>query len=127
MVGRIRSRHRKHPEFLIKSSTGPQGFAELGSSLLQRSHYAASRLASVPGVSVRFGDGFFKEVVVDFTETGRAVAEINAALRERRIFGGLDLSRLFPELGQSALYCITELHTQEDIDRLATALGEVTQ
>jgi glycine dehydrogenase subunit 1 len=66
-------------------------------------------------------------VVVDFTETGRPVAEINAALRERRIFGGLDLSRLFPELGQSALYCITELHTQEDIDRLATALGEVTQ
>ena len=106
---------------------GPQGFAELGSSLLQRSHYAASRLASVPGVSVRFGDGFFREVVVDFTETGRPVAEINAALRERRIFGGLDLSRLFPELGQSALYCITELHTQEDIDRLATALGEVTQ
>jgi glycine dehydrogenase subunit 1 len=106
---------------------GPQGFAELGSSLLQRSHYAASRLASVPGVSVRFGDGFFKEVVVDFTETGRAVAEINAALRERRIFGGLDLSRLFPELGQSALYCITELHTQDDIDRLATALGEVTR
>ncbi len=106
---------------------GPQGFAELGSSLLQRSHYAASRLASVPGVSVRFRDGFFKEVVVDFTETGRPVAEINAALRERRIFGGLDLSRPFPELGQTALYCITELHTQDDIDRLATALGEVTR
>ena len=76
---------------------------------------------------MRFPDRFLKEVVVDFTETGRLVAEINAALRERQIFGGLDLSHFFPELGQSALYCITELHTQDDIDRLASALSEVTR
>ena len=30
-----------------------------------------------------------------------------------------------PELGQSALYCVTEVHTADDIERLATALGEV--
>ena len=33
----------------------------------------------------------------------------------------------FPELGESALYCITELHTQDDIDRLADTLSEVTE
>ena len=78
------------------AAMGPQGFAELGSNLLQRSHYAAARLASVPGVSVRFPEKVLKEVVVDFTETGRLVAEINAALRERQIFGGLDLSHSSP-------------------------------
>ena len=36
-----------------------------------------------------------------------------------------DLSREFPELGQSALYCVTEVHTKDDIDRLAAALEEV--
>jgi glycine dehydrogenase subunit 1 len=103
---------------------GPEGFAELGELILLRSHYAARRLAEIPGVSVRW-PGFFKEFVVDFNASGRSVAEINAGLRERGIFGGGDLSGSHPQLGQSALYCVTEVHTQEDIDRLATALQEV--
>ena len=57
-----------------------------------------------------FPDGFFKEFVVVFDETGRTVAEVNRALREQGIFGGKDLSSDFPELGQSALYCVTEVH-----------------
>jgi glycine dehydrogenase subunit 1 len=109
------------------AAMGAAGFAEVGSSILQRSNYAADRLASVPGLSVRFPGGFFREIVVDFNATGRRVAEVNAALRPHGIFGGYDLSSAFPELGQSALYCVTELHTQEDIDRLAGALGEVTK
>ena len=48
-----------------------------------------------------------------------------ATLRERGIFGGRDLSAAFPHLGQSALYCVTEVHTQSDLDRLASALAEV--
>ncbi len=102
---------------------GPQGFAELGEAILSRSHYAAARIDALPGVSVAFG-GFFKELVVTFER--RTVAEVNAALLERGIFGGLDLSADFPELGQSALYCVTEVHAQEDLDRLAGALAEVT-
>ena len=69
--------------------------------------------------------GFFKEFVVDFGGTGKTVAEVNRGLRERGIFGGKDLSRDFPELGQSALYCVTEVHTQADLDRLADAVAEV--
>jgi glycine dehydrogenase subunit 1 len=53
------------------------------------------------------------------------VAEANRGLRERGIFGGKDLSRDFPALGQSALFCVTEMHTQADLDRLAAAVAEV--
>ena len=106
---------------------GPQGFSDIGRAILQRSHYAARRIAEVAGIRVRFDGGFFKELVVDFGETGRSVAEIDAALRERGIFGGKDLSRSHPELGQSALYCVTEVHSQADVDRLAQALEEVTR
>lgn len=105
---------------------GPQGFVEVGESILQRSHYAARRIAELPGVRVRW-PGFFKELVVDFTDTGRTVAEVNAALLARGIFGGGDLSRSHPGLGQCALYCVTEVHAQEDIDRLARELAEVTR
>ena len=51
--------------------------------------------------------------------------EVNRALRARGIFGGKDLSSEYPELGQSALYSVTEVHTKADIDRLADELAEV--
>ena len=107
------------------SLMGPEGFREVGELILARSHYAARRMAEVDGVSVRFPSGFFKEFVVDFTGTGKSVGEINRGLLRRRIFGGKDLSRDFPELGQSALYCVTEVHSQDDIGELAEAVGEV--
>jgi glycine dehydrogenase subunit 1 len=102
---------------------GPQGFAEIGTTISANSTWAANQVARVPGVRVRW-PGFFKEFVVDFSGTGRTVAEINAALRETNIFGGKDLSADFPELGQSALYCVTEVHTREDIDTLVSAMKE---
>ncbi len=104
---------------------GPQGFAEIGNLILQRAHHAAQVLSGIKGVRIAFPAGFFKEFVVNFDDTGKSVAEINDALRARGIFGGKDLSAHFPELGQSALYCVTEVHTLSDIERLAGALSEV--
>jgi len=104
---------------------GPQGFAEIGNLILQRSHHAARLLSAIEGVRIAFPAGFFKEFVVNFDDTGKSVAEINDALRVKGIFGGKDLSADFPELGQSALYCVTEVHTLSDIERLAGALNEV--
>ena len=106
------------------SLMGPQGFRELGDTILKRSHYAAAQLAAIPGIRQLFGPGFFKEFVVSLDGTGTTVAAVNAKLRERKIFGGYDLSAQFPELGQSMLVCVTEVHTKDDIDRLAAALGE---
>jgi hypothetical protein len=57
---------------------------------------------------------------------GKTVAEVNKKLLGHRIFGGKDLSGEFPELGQSALYCVTEYYDQADIDALVSAVKEVT-
>jgi glycine dehydrogenase subunit 1 len=103
---------------------GPQGFAEIGETIAANSAYAAGRVAQLPGVSVRWSE-FFKEFVVDFNGTGQTVAAINAELRARGIFGGKDLSADFPQLGQAALYCVTEVHTEDDIAALVAALEEV--
>ena len=78
---------------------GPEGMREVGAAILQRGAYAAQRLGEIEGVRIPFAHGFFKEFVVDFTATGRTVAEINRALRAHGIFGGKDLSAEFPELG----------------------------
>jgi glycine dehydrogenase subunit 1 len=105
---------------------GPQGMVEIGETILARSKYAELVLACIDGVqSPIFPTPHFGEFAVNFDGTGWTVAEINRALLERKIFGGKDLSLDFPELGQSALYSFTEIHSKSDIDRLAAALREV--
>lgn len=107
------------------SLAGPQGMEDLGRGIMQRARYAATKLDELPGVRAPALDvPFFKELVVSFEDTGRTVSEINCRLRERGVLGGHDLSREFPELGQSALYCVTEIHARDDIDRLADALAQ---
>ena len=107
------------------SLLGPQGLVELGQTIVQKSRYTANRLNGLPGVKApRFAASFFKEFVVDFNGTGKTVKEINTYLRDSRIFGGKDLFEEFPDLGQSALYCVTEIHTKSQIDRLLEALGD---
>jgi glycine dehydrogenase subunit 1 len=108
------------------SLLGPQGIRELGESAMKRSRYAATRLSELPGVDApAFSAPYFNELVVSFSDTGKAVSELNAGLLERGIHGGKDLSAEFPQLGQGALYCFTEIHTKADIDRLVDALREV--
>ena len=105
---------------------GPQGMAEIGEGIMLRARYAVQQLAKIPGVKApALGTSHFQEFVVDLNASGRTVAEVNRGLLERGILGGADLSLEFPELGQSALYAVSELHTKADIDRLFAALEEV--
>ena len=50
------------------------------------------------------------------------VGAINAALRERGIVGGYDLSLDYPSLGDAMLLCVTEMNSRGEIDTLVDAL-----
>ncbi len=107
---------------------GPQGMVELGERMMARTRYAIERLAELPGVRVPFSTGHHvHEFVADFSGTGRTIAQINQHLLSRGIHGGKDLSIEFPALGQSALFAVTEVRSQADIDRLVESLREVTR
>ncbi len=107
---------------------GPQGMAEIGEGILLRSRYAMMEMGKLRGVEGPVFEGpHFKEFVVNFDGTGKSVPEINEGLLSRGIFGGKDLTVEFPQLGSSALYCVTEVHTMEDIDTLVSALREVVE
>jgi len=108
------------------STMGPKGMTELGETILQKSRYAVHVINEIPGVKGSLFDSpGFKEFVVDFNDTGMTVEEINTALVQQNIFGGMDLSKDFPQLGQSALYCVTEIHSKETIDRLVRVLTDI--
>jgi glycine dehydrogenase subunit 1 len=108
------------------SLMGPQGMRELGQVILQRSQYLMQRLSRLPGVRApRFRSPHFKEFVVDFSRTGKTTAQINTELLARGIFGGHDLSREFPDWGETALYCVTEMHNRSDLDALVESLSGI--
>jgi glycine dehydrogenase subunit 1 len=105
---------------------GPKGIKEIGEGILYRSRYAQQELGKIELVNTAFFQApHFKEFLVNFDQTGKTAAQINEYLLEKGIFGGKDMSHDFPWLGQSALYCFTEVHTKADLDQLVSALKGV--
>ena len=108
------------------SILGPQGLTNLGTVISERTQYAQQELNGLPGVKAPYFDSFhFMEFGVNFDRSGKKVSDINEALLRAGIQGGLDLSRMLPDLGQTALYCFTEVHSHEDIDMLVDKLQQI--
>ena len=105
---------------------GPQGFRELGEIITLKTNYAMLRLSEIKGLETPvFDSPHFKEFTVNFDEAGLTVQEVHRKLLKHGIHGGKDVSKEFPELGETALYCITEIHTKREIDGLAVALEKI--
>ncbi len=70
-------------------------------------------------------DGYrFHEAVLQLPTK---VSDVLDALAKRNIVGGLDLSKLYPELGNALLVCATEMRTDADLETYAAALAEVLE
>ncbi|RLI08983.1 aminomethyl-transferring glycine dehydrogenase subunit GcvPA [Candidatus Bathyarchaeota archaeon] len=107
---------------------GPEGLRELCETIIYRSQYAMRELDGLPGIRAPLFKSFhFKEFTVNYDGAGLTAKEVHDALLRDGIHGGKPISGEFPELGQSALYCITEVHTKEDIDRLVAALRALVE
>src|SRR5580698_8323961 len=101
---------------------GKTGLRNAAALNLGRSRELASAVANVAGLTLKSSAPFFNEFVVD---TGRPAGEVLVALQERRILGGVDLGRFYPELASCILMTATELTTTGDINALAEGLGKV--
>ncbi len=99
---------------------GKAGLKELARHNLAKTAYAAQQFAR--HASVLFpGAPRFNEFVAETSEDPYA---INSRLLGHKIVGGLPLKKFYPELGNAALWCCTELTTRSAID---TAAGLVAQ
>ena len=63
----------------------------------------------------------FNEFVVETSEDPHA---INDRLLGHKIVGGLPVKKFYPELGNAALWCCTELTTRSAIDTAAGLIAE---
>ena len=108
------------------SLLGPSGLRELCEVVASRAHYAMRRIGELPDVRAPLFNSFhFKEFTVNFR--GKTVAEVHRELLDRRLHGGKPLVKEFPELEETGLYCVTEMHSKRDIDRLVSALKEALE
>ena len=88
---------------------GKEGLRELATQNLAKAHYLSSK------IKPRFTGPFFNEFVAD------APAGVNEQLLKKKIIGGLELNRFYPELGGATLLCATEMSRRADMDTVAEA------
>jgi glycine dehydrogenase subunit 1 len=103
---------------------GKAGLKQAAALCYHRAHYAAARIAALPGYSVDTREPFFHEFVV---RCPVPVAQINAALYEHGIIGGVDLGADDPALADHMLLCVTEMNRKEEIDTLVGVLSELSR
>jgi glycine dehydrogenase subunit 1 len=97
---------------------GPSGLRQAAELSTRKAHYAAERLAHVPGLSLAFKTPYFKEFVVRTEkDPNRVLAEVG----QLGYHGGISLGRWFPELADGILIAVTEKRTKAEIDGLAEA------
>jgi glycine dehydrogenase subunit 1 len=100
------------------SLLGRSGLKGLAAVNYRAAHTAAARLEAA-GLPRLFGGPFFNEFVVHAPE---AVGRWEG-LAQEGIIVGFPLQRWYPELAEALLTCVTELHTEEQVDRLVGALA----
>ncbi len=101
---------------------GEEGLARQAALSIENAHYAAMKLAAIPGVRLLHDEPFGNEFVAVFPANAKRVAR---ALMEQGIVPGFPLGRYYKGLENALLVCCTEKHDREDIDRLARRVGKI--
>lgn len=107
---------------IYMSLLGHEGLARVAHSSVERTAELVSLLTSIGGVRPLFEGPHFHEVALGLD---RPVAPVLAALAERDILGGFDLSADYPELGNALLVCATETKTAADLESYRKALADI--
>ncbi|MEI6691274.1 MAG: aminomethyl-transferring glycine dehydrogenase subunit GcvPA [Chlorobium sp.] len=99
------------------SLLGKEGLKEVATQSAQKAHYLATKIAKIPGFSLKYKSPYYREFVV---ETPIPATEVIEKMLEKKVFAGYDLS-VHNETG--LLIAVTEKRTRQELDRFAEILG----
>jgi glycine dehydrogenase subunit 1 len=100
------------------SLMGPKGMKEVAETIFQRTKYLQQRLAEIPGYQVQNNGLNFREVLV---KTSIKTSEILKASRKQKLEAGVAID------DNLLCICVTEQHSQEEIDLLIDFLTKVEE
>lgn len=101
------------------ATLGKRGLRRVAELCYHKAHYAAGRLAALPGYALPFSGPFFREFVL---RCPLPPAEVNRRLLERGIIGGLGVG---DRVKKGLLLCVTEMNSRDEIDALVAALAQL--
>lgn len=102
------------------SAMGAKGLSDVANQCLSKAHYAAQEISSVKGFELIFKGQFFNEFV---TKCPVNVDKVMSELENEGILGGYPLTG---ELEGCILWCVTEMNSKAEIDKLCKVIKEVS-
>lgn len=106
------------------TALGKRGVQEMALLNVQKTQYAIKAISKLKGYEIPYATPVFNEFVV---RVPGKVGDLNRALLGRKIVGGYDLGRDYPELEGHMLIAVTEIRTKEEIDSLVQGLEAYTR
>lgn len=103
------------------ASYGKMGFRNLALKNLKKTIYLRQRLSAL-AVPLRFIGPHYNESIIDLGNDEVLDQRVSLA-RKHHMSAGLKLSRFYPELKGHLMVCTTELHSDDDIQKLAQILS----
>ncbi len=104
---------------IFMTTYGREGLRELAIQNLAKAKYASAEFAKKAQVLFQGTPRFNEFVIV----TNDDPHKVNDRLLEQKIVGGFPLKKFYPELGNAALWCCTELLTRQAIDAAVKAVA----
>ena len=95
------------------AALGKNGFRQVSEMCLQKAHYLAGSFSKA-GVEIKFKNDFYNEFVVKVNDVKR----VDSELLNEGMIGGLELGKYYTSFNDCLLFCVTELNTREEMDRL---------
>jgi glycine dehydrogenase subunit 1 len=103
------------------SLLGRNGLRQVAELNYHKAHYAAKRLSSIPGFSLKWDTPFFNEFVL---RCPGPASQLNRNLLEQGFLGGYELGQDYPGFENDLLIAVTEMNSREEIDLFVDLISE---
>jgi glycine dehydrogenase subunit 1 len=107
---------------IYMAAVGAAGLEQAAAQSFHKAAFARRSLLAIPGVEPVLESERFHEWALRLPFP---VSQVNAELHKHGVIGPYDLSRDYPELSNTALFCCTEKRSREEIELLASSLRQV--
>ncbi len=101
---------------------GGTGINKLALENYKKSHLLFDKILKIDGFEPLFNSPFFNEFIIKCKKDPRT---INKKLLKNNIQGGLVLEDSYPDLKQCMLLGVTEIHTEDEINKFIDVIREV--
>ncbi len=103
------------------SLLGADGLKKTAEYCLLAAHYLADEINKLKYFEAPvFTGSYYNEFVVRLTKGN--MIDLETELINQGIVGGYTLEKCHPEIGEAAIFCVTEMHTIDDINQLLKIL-----